>query len=99
MRLLPGEKVHPDTLSVTTLKVLGLVFLGIRNRNPYTIRELMRILKLSPNGVSWHLRRLKRCGLIDWEGGGAPRTLHPTCRFIPAKEIPENRVDAPQPRE
>lgn len=51
-----------------------------------TVRDLCRHLDMSPNGVAYNLKHLRRMGLVAYEDG-EPRTIRPVVRFIPAAAL------------
>ena len=48
--------------------------------------EIAKEIGCQQYNVLMHLRKLRSMGLVEWEPQ-AKRTLRPTCRFIPAKEL------------
>jgi hypothetical protein len=50
------------------------------------ISDLCKLCGIWHNAAVWHLKALRKGGLVDWEDGKA-RTLQPTCRFIPAENL------------
>ncbi len=78
-------------LNHNALTILG-VLLGWRAEGlpPPSIRELMDITGMdSPNGIFFHLCRLRKLGLVTWdrEAGQKARTLRATCRY---ERVPES---------
>jgi SOS-response transcriptional repressor LexA len=66
------------------------ILAAIMDRRHYqmSVRDLQRLANIrTPNGTHYHLRRLKRLGLVDWQPNSA-RTIRPLVRFIPASQIP-----------
>lgn len=71
-------------LNAAALRILARVLLT--PGAPPSMRELCRPMGFTPNGAHFHVKRLKKLGLLTWDAG-RNRTLRPTCRFIPASEL------------
>ncbi len=72
-----------DLLNHNAMIILGCI-LEARDAGepPPNHRELAKVAGIrSLNGVNYHLRRLRRLGLIEWNDGDA-RTLRPTCKLL-----------------
>lgn len=66
-------------LGPNALRILGLIL----SSNPgkrCTVRGIAKEMGFTVNGANWHLKRLRRLGLIDRAPMSA-RTIRPTCQF------------------
>ena len=66
-----------DTLSPGAVAVLAAIAAAGR---PTTWSEVCERTGMNLNGVTWHVRKLKACGLVDYEPRKA-RTLRLACRL------------------
>jgi SOS-response transcriptional repressor LexA len=74
-------------LNSSALTLLNAIWHGRNQAHPPSVRELMDLTGIdSTNGIAFHLNRLRKLGLIEWDVAKG-RTLSPRCRFIPADEL------------
>lgn len=74
-------------LGIGCTQVLFLVMNGHDRGRAWTLKEMSVECKVCVNAIIGFLDRLEKLGLIRRERFKC-RTIWPTCRFIPAEELP-----------
>jgi len=84
----PDDRARADRLPDSTLAALEAILRLSAQRLPVTVQAVAEACgSKSNNAAWWHLKRLRRAGLVAWDRG-ARATIRPLVRFIPASDIP-----------
>lgn len=76
-------KPRRTTLSPTAQRILHLVMSA---RITPTMQEMAERVGVNRPRIRQHMQRLRKLGLLAY-ADHEPRTVQPTCRFIPVEEL------------